>query len=325
MDPQYRAGTFEQFQGELLACWRQLPNKGFFFALLAAWLALFQFLGNSTLGYVNTPSLFGWMWDAYWQSDSPDSHGPLVPLVVLALFYVKRKQLLALRLAAWWPGLLVLAGATLLHVFGYWVQQPRLSLVALFTGIWGLMGLAWGPQWLRASLFPYFLFGFCIPLGSLAEPLSFQLRLLVSKIVAAVAHAALGIDVVRNGTILSSGTGHFQYEVAAACAGLRSLIATLGLAVVYAFVWFTKSWQRALLILSAFPLAVMGNVFRMLTIVIAAELGGQGAGAYVHEGGPLGILSLLPYLPAFGGLLLFGWWLERPKGHAAAAVAASVP
>ncbi len=325
MDPEHKTATLEQLQGELIACWRQLPDKALFFVLLAAWLALFQFLGNSNQGYVHTSSLFGWMLNAYWQPESPDSHGPLVPLVVLALFYVKRKQLLAVRFANWWPGLPVLAVAVLLHVFGYWVQEPRLSIVALFAGIWGLMGLAWGPQWLRVSFFPYFLLVFCIPFGSSAETLSFPLRLSVSKIVAAVAHAGLGIDVVREGTIVSSGTGKFQYEVAAACAGLRSLTATLGLAVVYAFVWFPKSWQRALLILSAFPLAVLGNVFRMLTIVIAGEIGGQGAGAYVHEGGPLGILSLLPYVPAFAGLLLLGRWLERPDAQATAAVAASVP
>ena len=33
-----------------LDCWRRLPNKAFFFLLLAAWLALFQFLGNSISG-----------------------------------------------------------------------------------------------------------------------------------------------------------------------------------------------------------------------------------------------------------------------------------
>jgi hypothetical protein len=58
------------------------------------------------------------------------------------------------------------------------------------------------------------------------------------------------------------------------------------------------------------PLAVIGNTLRMLTIVIAAEVGGQEAGSYVHEGGPFGILSLLPYVAAFGGLLLLGHWLR---------------
>ena len=42
------------------AAWRRLPDRGILLALLAAWVALFHFQGASTLGYVDTPSLFGW-------------------------------------------------------------------------------------------------------------------------------------------------------------------------------------------------------------------------------------------------------------------------
>ena len=50
---------------EFYSGWQQLPNKIFFFTLLIAWLALFQFLGNSTFGYSHGSSLFGWMLMAY--------------------------------------------------------------------------------------------------------------------------------------------------------------------------------------------------------------------------------------------------------------------
>ena len=85
--------------------------------------------------------------------------------MVLALFWWKRKQLLALPLQTWWPGLLLVAPGAGAASAGYMVQQPRISIVALFTGIYGLMGLAWGPQWLRESFFPFFLFAFCVPAG----------------------------------------------------------------------------------------------------------------------------------------------------------------
>jgi exosortase/archaeosortase family protein len=78
---------------------------------------------------------------------------------------------------------------------------------------------------------------------------------------------------------------------------------------------FRSWWKRGLLMASAAPLAVFGNTLRMLTIIIASEIGGQHAGMYVHEGGPFGILSLLPYVGAFAGLLLLGHWLHggQPK------------
>jgi exosortase/archaeosortase family protein len=61
----------------------------------------------------------------------------------------------------------------------------------------------------------------------------------------------------------------------------------------------------------ALPFSVLGNLARMLLIIVAAEIGGQSWGNYVHEGGPLGIISLVPYLPAMVGLLLAGRWLEN--------------
>jgi exosortase len=234
----------------------------------------------------------------------------LIPPVVLVLYWLKRRKLLALELHSWWPGLLLVCFGAALHVLGFWVQQPRISIVGFFTGVFGLTGLAWGYAWLRESFFPFFLFGFCVPIGTLAEPITFRLRLLVSQLVGFISHYILAIDVNVQGNLLIDPTGRYQYEIAAACSGIRSLIATVALAVILAFVSSRKPWQRLVLLASAFPLAVLGNLLRMLTIIIAAEIGGQEWGAYVHDGGPAGLFSLLPYVPAFIGLL----WLERYLG-----------
>lgn len=306
------------FRAELARVWGQLPNKAFFFGLLAAWLALFHFYGNSTLGYVRTPSLFMWMWNAYNppnanESGADDGLGQLIPFVVLVLFWWKRKELLAQPLRLWTPGLLIVALALVLHLLGYAVQQSRLSVIALFAGIYGLMGLAWGPSWLRASFFPFFLFAFCVPLGLLLLSATFRLRVLVCRLVELTSNTLLGVGIVREGTKLTNTAGQYQYEVAAACSGIRSLVATIALSLVFGFVWFKPWWKRAVMIAAAVPLAVLGNYFRMMTIIMASEMFGAHAGQYVHEGGPLGILSLLPYIPAFGGLLLLARWMRESK------------
>src|ERR1051325_2823478 len=304
---------------EFRAAWQQLPDKTMFFVLLAAWLALYHFLGNATLGYINTPSLLNWMFAAYTAKgpQADDGHGVLIPFVVAGLLWWKRKELLALPLRNWWPGLLLVGLALLLHLAGYAIQQPRVCIVALLGGLYALAGVVWGPAFLRASFFPFFLFAFMVPLGSLTEPVTFPLRLTVSKITAAVCDDALGMSVVREGTRLFSSAGllnsntRFEYEVAAACSGMRSLVAITAIGIIYAFMVFRTWSSRMLLMASAVPLAVIGNVFRMMTIVLAAEFGGQNWGNYVHEGGPLGILSLLPYVPAIIGLMLLGRWLEK--------------
>jgi exosortase len=295
---------------EIALCWNQLPNKGFFLGLLALWLLMFQFLGNSSLGYISTPSLPEWMYNAYIHGDDKEEHGMLVPIVVLALFWWKRKDLVSLPNRIWPPGLIVLGLASVMHLAGYVAQQQRLSIVAMFLGIYALMGVAWGPGWLRNSFFPFFLVAFCIPVSSISGPITFPMRMMVCKIVPALSDI-IGIDVARDGTRLFSASHHYQYEVAAACSGMHSLVAILCLATVYGFVTFKENWKRILLIASAFPLAIMGNVARMMLIVVAAELSGQSGGDYVHDNM---IYSLVPYVPALAGVFLLGYWFrDRPS------------
>ncbi len=291
-----------------LKAFEQLPNKAFFVVLLVAWLALFQFYGNAILGYVRTPSLFSWMMSAYNDPAGDDAHGNFIPFLVVGLFWWKRRELLALPIKSWWPGLLILAAALAFQTLGYAAQQPYLSIMALFLGIFGLMGLAWGSAWLWNSLFPFFLFMFSIPLGQRGQVITFPLQKLVSWLTEKVANYILGIGVIRVGTQLYDPSGNYQYQVAAACSGIRSLVAVFLLATVYAFFTFRSGWKRLLLMALAVPFAILGNLLRMLLIISAAEFGGQSAGNYVHES-PL--FSVVPYVPAIIGLLLTGHWLEN--------------
>ena len=120
MDDQKPKSRVADFSSEFASCWRQLPDKAVFFPLLAVWLALFQFLGNSTFGYVHTSSLLHWMWNAY-NAKHPaadDAHGNLIPFVVLALFWWKRKELLSQPMRSWPTALILVAGSLALHVLG---------------------------------------------------------------------------------------------------------------------------------------------------------------------------------------------------------------
>lgn len=297
------------WRDELVAGWRAMPEKGFFLILLACWVAFFHWLGNSTLGYVETRSLFAWMDYAYDQS-ADDSHGRLIPFVVIGFLWWKRKTILDAPKAVWWPGLLIVAVALLGHVFGYLIQQTRLSILAFFLGVYGIVATAWGPAILRATFFPFILFAFCFPLGTLAESITFPLRMMATHITAFLTGSVLGIPIIQDGARIFDSKGTFQYEIAAACSGLRSLTATLALATIYAFVYFKTTWRRAIMLASAIPLAVAGNVLRLACIIIAAEAFGQEAGNFVHDNS---LLSLLPYVPAIGGLFLLGWILNEDR------------
>lgn len=316
MENQSGNGVLEEFRIEFSTCWQRLPNKGFFIASLLAWLGLFHFLGNSTLGYIPTPSLMLWMVNGFTAGsqswfESDGAYGLLVPAVVLVLFWVKRHELSRLNLRGWWPAMGLVVAGLCLHLLGYAVQQPRISILGMIAGIYGLMGMAWGWPWLRASFFPFFLLVFCIPVGSLSDAITFPLRLVVTRLVTAFSHFVLAIDVVQNGNVLMDPTGRYQYEVVAACSGIRSLFATGVLAVILAWASFQRPWKRLVMLASALPLAILGNMLRLQAIIIAAEIWGQQSGDFVHDGGPYGIFSLLPYVPAFVGLLVLERVLEE--------------
>jgi exosortase len=312
------------FSAEWLELWRSFPLRWQVVALVVAWTALFQFLGHSTLGYINTRSLFGWwFWvhtrgiedadgSVHWLRllDSEEFHAWLIPAVVAVLLWCRREELVSMTKGVCWPAVGIVVTGAMIHVVGYMVQQARISVVGYFIGLYGLTGLLWGAQWLRLALFPFALFAFCVPLGNSAEAITFPLRLMATKITSIVCDTLLGINVLQDGTRLFDAGGSYQYEVAPACSGIRSLTAIMAFGVIYGYVTFKTTWRRLLIAASAFPLAVLANVFRLTLIVLAAEAFGQSAGNYVHESS---LFSLVPYIPAIGGMLFLGWWLREDK------------
>jgi exosortase len=177
-----------------------------------------------------------------------------------------------------------------------------------FTGFYGLMGVAWGPRWLKTIFFPYFLLIFCVPLGELGAPITMPLRLLVASIVAGISQIGLAPDVLRQGTVLFDSQNTFHYEVAPACSGIRSVVAMLALTMIYGFVSFKPAWNRLLMVASAIPLAVLGNVVRLCLTIMVAEVFGQKGGKAVETN-----LGFVTFAVAIGCVLLLGRWLEKSE------------
>jgi len=298
---------------DLIPFGRAMPNAGVLLCWVMAWAALFHFWGNSTLGYVKTPSLFGWWSWTIARIDDQKVLAYVMPAVTLGLIWWRWAEIAALPKRVWWPALGLLLLAILLHVAGYRVQQARVSVVAFFAGIYAMTGLVWGWAWLRAAFFPFALLVFCVPMGSGAEPLTVPLRLLATKITAVLCHV-LGVNVIHQGNLLLDAAGDYQYEVAAVCSGIRSITEILGFSVICAYICFKSAWRRILVVGAAIPMAVTANVCRLTMIVLAAETFGRSAGEYVHNSF---WVSLVPYVPAFGGIGLVAYWLRENRKRGA--------
>ncbi len=296
----------DDLKREFPAYWREIPHKWFFFSLLALWLALFHFLGNPTFGYVNTASLLTWLYNAYSSANSEDSHGLVVPILVLGLLWYRRNLWGPVAKDIWPPALVGVVLALLLHMLGYLIQQPIISTAGLLLGVVALTGLTWGKAWLRKTWFPFVLLIFCIPLTSMADALTLPLRVLSTKITVFVCHYFLSIQVLQDGVILKSPKGDYTYELVVACSGIRSLVTLLALTTIYGMVTFTKYWKQILCVSIAAPLAVAGNVMRLSAIIVAREAIGEKAAHFVHEW-----FGFVTFAFAIVCVMLLGAWLRE--------------
>ena len=195
-----------------------------------------------------------------------------------------------------------------LHALGFAAQQARISIVALLLFSWGALTLAGGRSWRRAAAFPLAFMLFAVPVNVL-DSVGFWLRLWVIEATAGLAHLA-GFAVVRNGTQLFAPDGSYQYDVAAACSGVRSLMALAALTLLIGYLNF-RGWGRRLGVWAlCLPLTYLGNVVRIAAVIFAGQWFGQRAGERVHEWAGFSV-----FLVVLGGVLLAvealrRWWPE---------------
>jgi exosortase len=285
-----------------------VPDKALFLILLGAWCVLFQFFGISSFNFAtDTPSLLQWMYNAWNTAAMDSSQGNLIPFVVAVLLWVKRRELAESIRGPWWPGLVLVGLALLVHILGFLAQQPRVSMIGFFAGIYALVGLVWGWKTMKVSFFPFVLFAFCMPFGAFFNPVTLPLRLLATKWTAAVCRGVLDINMVAQGTLLIGLRGK-TYDVAAACSGIRSFVALLAITTIFSVLTFNSIWRRAIMIALTVPLVLVSNTIRLVAIVLASQAFGDKAGWLVHEW-----FWIVTYSLALGGLLLAAHWLkEKP-------------
>jgi exosortase len=283
--------------------WRRLACG---VACAAAGAAVFQFLGNSTRGYIGTASLFYW-WSFQWvNANSETQHGlPILGIcVALVAYNLWSQRAPAVDRGGIWPAVGAMVGGLCLHAVGFVAEQARVSILGLLLFTWGAAAFAGGPRWARATAFPVSFMVFAIPWNAL-DSAGFWLRTWVVSASAGMVHA-MGIPVLVNGTQLMSPDGRYDYDVAAACSGVRSLVALSALSLLIGYLWFRPRWLTIVFFGLSFPLIFVGNVARIVAIVVAAQWGGAAWGDRVHAVMGFGVFAVV-----LGGVYLAAARIER--------------
>lgn len=242
-----------------------------------------------------------------WGSVDYLSHGPLVPFVAAWAAWRDRAALQALPVGRDRRGLLVLVTAVLLYGMGLAAGLVGLEGLAVVAAVAGSVLYLRGPDWLRALRFPIgFLLFMVPPPEALLLPLIVGLRLLVTSVAVWILHIAQ-IPVGQEGNVLILPSGESVF-VADACSGVTSLITLLPLAVLLAYYVERALGRRLLLVLSVIPIALGGNLLRVVLTVTAA----MGVGvARATEGAWHEVAGLLTYLLGCLALLAVSAILRR--------------
>lgn len=203
------------------------------------------------------------------------SYGWFVPVFSLFVMWRERRQIVAAAQARSGWGSRLAAFALLLFFLllgfiGVRGTQLRFEIVAFAGILWTLTWLFWGWRTAKAVVFPCWFLLFCIPLNSFLDVVTVHLRLFATSAAFAVMKG-LGADIVRQGTMIAGADGSFAIDVAAPCSGLRSIFALMALTAAYGYFAQRKWWRWAILFACSVPLAVLGNVCRIFTIVATAN------------------------------------------------------
>lgn len=200
------------------------------------------------------------------------SHGYLVPLFSLYVLWTDRKRLREAAGSPAWGGLALLVPALVLLFFGSRGLQVRIEAVSFILFCVALPWALWGRRVAALCVFPALFLCFVIPLSTYLDFITVHLRLFASSFAVGLLNGC-GLEVVRHGTAIeSAGAAKFAIDIAEPCSGLRSLFALMALTAAYS--WCAhRTWPRRIALFAcSIPIAVLGNVTRIVTICIVAAV-----------------------------------------------------
>lgn len=188
-------------------------------------------------------------------------HGIFVPLFVLFVLSQDRKRLRSIAPAPSWTGLPLLAFGLLMLIVGVLGAENFLSRASLLILLAGLVILFQGWTFFRAVLFPWAFLLLMIPIPAIIlQQVTFPLQMLAAKLATALLEL-VHVPVLREGNVIVLAS--MPLDVAEACSGIRSLLTLITLSIIYGYLMETRIWMRVLLALSAVPIAVAANSFRI--------------------------------------------------------------
>lgn len=212
------------------------------------------------------------------------SHGPLIPIISLYLFLRELRKAPPVdpsERTVRWPGIVVASAGLGLGLLGNLVGIADIVAYAFIVWVMGLVLVCFG--WTRGKTHwaPVLHLVFMLPLPQF---LYWQLTIFlqgVSSVLGVWFIDAAGIPVYLDGNIIDLGI--YKLQVAEACSGLRYLFPILSFSYLFAILYRGPMWHKAVLLLSAAPITVFMNSFRIGVIGVLVNFYGiEHAEGFLH-------------------------------------------
>jgi exosortase len=221
------------------------------------------------------------MYMSWFMENAYMEHGILVIPAAAYMAWTKKDKLKTIaRQPSGWGVALLLCGAlqAILGLAAQWIWVERM---AFLVSLVGYIAAVFGWRMVRELTYPL-----CTLILMIAPPtfifnrLTLSLQLLASRL-GEVLLESLGYSVLREGNILEM-VG-IKLSVEEACSGIRSLMAIFFMCVLYNYFFVEGRSTKALLLVMAIPIAILGNAVRILATGVASQYNPALVSGAAHE------------------------------------------
>ena len=189
-------------------------------------------------------------------------------------------------------GLFMLVFGASMFIFGWRQDYIFFTTLSLLPALYGLISCLYGFSITKVLSFPilYLILLVPIPIG-IIDSITLPMRYGVS-VVTEVILKLFHYPITREGLLLSIGNN--ELFIGQPCSGFRSLITMFSAGLVYVFISKTGFPQKSMLVASIIPLALLGNLFRIIILCFITYYFGEAAGqGFFHNFSGIMIVILI--------------------------------
>ncbi len=206
---------------------------------------------------------------AIWERSETFAHGFIVIPIFLFLVWRERLKLAEIEPSPCFPALLGLIAAGAAWVLGEQMSALALSQLAMISMVPLAIWTVCGTRVAKTLAYPFAFLLFAVPFGEFLVPRMVDW----TADFTVFALRASNVPVYREGNFFMIPTG--AWSVVEACSGLRYLIASLMVGVLFAYLSYRSPWRRAAFIAASVAVPVIANWLRAYMIVMLGHLSGN--------------------------------------------------